>query len=87
VIIADEVYQNNVYSDEVKFTSFRKVLAEMGDPYKDNVELISMHSVSKGLMGECGLRGGYYETHNFDIFANDMLYKLKSIELCANTVG
>lgn len=87
VIIADEVYQNNVYSEEVKFTSFRKVLAEMGDPYKDNVELISMHSVSKGLMGECGLRGGYYETHNFDIFANDMLYKLKSIELCANTVG
>jgi len=59
----------------------------MGDPYKDNVELISLHSVSKGLQGECGLRGGYFEVHNFDRYANDMFYKLKSLELCANTVG
>ena len=59
----------------------------MGDPYKDNVELISMHSVSKGLMGECGLRGGYYETHNVDTYANEMLNKLKNIEICANTIG
>lgn len=42
----------------------RKVLNEMGDPYKDTVELISMNSVSKGVLGECGLRGGYMETHN-----------------------
>jgi len=48
VICADEVYQSNIYKD-VPFISFRKVLAEMGDPYKDSVELISMHSVSKGL--------------------------------------
>ena len=38
-------------------------------------------------MGECGLRGGYFEAHNFDEFANDMIYKLKSIELCSNTIG
>jgi len=38
----------------------------MGEPYSNNVELISMHSVSKGLQGECGLRGGYFETHNLD---------------------
>lgn len=48
VILADEVYQNNTYTD-VPFTSFRKVLAEMGEPYSNNVELISMHSTSKGL--------------------------------------
>ena len=86
VICADEVYQANIYTD-VPFISFRKVLAEMGEPYSDSVELLSMHSVSKGLQGECGFRGGYFEAHNLDIFADDMLYKLKSIELCSNTVG
>ena len=59
----------------------------MGDPYKDSVELVSFHSISKGLMGECGLRGGYMETVNFDPFATEMLYKLKSVELCSNTIG
>ena len=88
LIIADEVYQENIYyQDTSPFISFRKVLAEMGTPYRDSVELISMHSVSKGIMGECGFRGGYFETHNLDKFADEMLYKLKSIELCSNTVG
>lgn len=64
MILADEVYQNNIYSDTQKFISFRQVLAEMGAPYRNEVEVISYHSVSKGLMGECGLRGGYMETHN-----------------------
>lgn len=87
VLIADEVYQSNIYKNDRPFISMRKVLAEMGEPFRDNVELISLHSVSKGLQGECGLRGGYVEIHNFDKFANDMMYKLKSLELCANTVG
>lgn len=59
----------------------------MGPPYSDSIELISLHSVSKGLMGECGLRGGYFETVNLDNFAEEMFYKLKSIELCSNTIG
>jgi alanine transaminase len=87
LIMADEVYQRNIYYDDIPFISFRKVLAEMGMPYSNNVELISMHSVSKGLMGECGLRGGYFETHNLDPFASEMINKLKSIELCSNTIG
>lgn len=65
VICADEVYQSNIYTDK-PFISFRKVLAEMGNPYDKNVELLSMHSVSKGLQGECGFRGGYLEVHNMD---------------------
>ena len=65
LILADEVYQNNIYTD-VPFISFRKVLAEMGEPYSNKVELISLHSTSKGLLGECGLRGGYMETVNLD---------------------
>ena len=28
------------------------------------VELFSFHSTSKGLLGECGLRGGYLEITN-----------------------
>jgi aspartate/methionine/tyrosine aminotransferase len=59
----------------------------MGEPYSSNVELISLHSISKGLMGECGLRGGYFEAFNLDDFTMEMLYKLKSIELCSNTIG
>lgn len=87
MILADEVYQNNVYAKDKKFMSVRKVLNEMGDPYRSDVEVISMHSVSKGLLGECGLRGGYMETHNLSARGEAILYKLKSIELCSNTVG
>lgn len=65
----------------------RKVLHEMGEPYSNSVELISFNSVSKGMLGECGLRGGYFETHNLPSRAEEMIYKLKSIELCSNTVG
>ena len=42
----------------------RRVMAEMGEPWADETEMISMHSTSKGLLGECGLRGGYFEIHN-----------------------
>ena len=87
LIMADEVYQQNVYADEKEFISVRKVMHEMGDPYKDSVELISMNSISKGVLGECGLRGGYMETHNLSHRAEEALYKLKSIELCSNTPG
>lgn len=59
----------------------------MDKKYSDNIELLSLNSISKGLIGECGLRGGYMETHNLDSFVSDQLYKLKSIELCSNTVG
>lgn len=87
MILADEVYQTNIYTDKVPFISFRKVLAEMGEPFSNSVELISLHSVSKGLYAECGLRGGYYEHHNLDPFAKEMIYKVKSIEIASNTIG
>ncbi len=87
LICADEVYQANVYKEGAEFHSFRKVMHEMGEPYADSVELISYHSTSKGLMGECGFRGGYMETVNLDPFVSEQLYKMKSIELCSNTIG
>jgi len=39
------------------------------------------------MMGECGLRGGYFETHNLSDDAEALIFKLKSIELCSNTIG
>ena len=87
MILADEVYQQNIYKEGKEFISMRRVLHEMGEPYSHEVELVSMNSVSKGMLGECGLRGGYMETHNLSNRAEQIFYKLKSIELCANTPG
>lgn len=87
LILSDEVYQTNVYKENTVFVSMRKVLGDMGEPYSNNVELVSFNSISKGMMGECGLRGGYFEIHNLDRRAEAMIFKLKSIELCSNTVG
>ena len=49
VIIADEVYQENVYDAAIRFTSFRKVVKQMK---ADDVQLVSIHSISKGYTGE-----------------------------------
>ena len=38
-------------------------------------------------MGECGIRGGYFEMHNMDPDVGGMLYKLASISLCSNVMG
>ena len=87
MIIADEVYQTNIYKRGGIFVSCRRVLSELGRPYCDDVELISLNSVSKGMLGECGFRGGYYECHNLPQDAQDMMFKLKSMDLCGNTIG
>nr|AIT69935.1 alanine transaminase [Dumontia simplex] len=83
VIMADEVYQKNVYTEEKPFVSFKKVVSEL----RSQVELASFHSVSKGVMGECGLRGGYMEVLNMDQYVNELIYKLFSVSLCSNIVG
>ena len=85
VILADEVYQENIYGGE--FVSFAKVLG------KRDGALFSMHSTSKGFYGECGQRGGYVELRNppkvsgIDGDFVDVLLKQASVRLCANTAG
>lgn len=86
VLMADEVYQENVYAEDKRFVSFKKVLKDMGAGY-DDVELASFHSTSKGFTGECGRRGGYMELVNFNADAMEQLYKLVSINLCSNIEG
>ncbi|KAL2821980.1 pyridoxal phosphate-dependent transferase [Aspergillus granulosus] len=88
VVIADEVYQTNVFVGE--FTSFKKRLRELQQevPAKyDHVELVSLHSVSKGMVGECGHRGGYFELVGFDPLVAAQVYKFISIMLCPPVTG
>lgn len=87
VLMADEVYQENVYQDERPFVSARKVMMDLGAPYSTNTELISFHTVSKGTGGECGLRGGYVEFTNIHPGAIEEMYKICSINLSPNTTG
>ncbi|MGH0169077.1 UNVERIFIED_CONTAM: hypothetical protein FKN15_056155 [Acipenser sinensis] len=51
-LMADEVYQDNIYAQGCQFHSFKKVLYEMGPEYCNTVELASFHSTSKCYMGE-----------------------------------
>lgn len=91
-LMADEVYQENLW-ETAKFTSFRKVAFELNS-FQESVnrehpglQLISFHSISKGFLGECGLRGGYFELLGIPDDVKQELYKLASISLCSNTIG
>jgi len=85
VIIADEVYQENIYNGQ--FISIAKALGNL------NVPLFSLHSISKGFYGECGHRGGYLEVRNppkvqgSNLDFLDLLLKQASVSLCSNTAG
>ncbi|MDQ3099681.1 MAG: aminotransferase class I/II-fold pyridoxal phosphate-dependent enzyme [bacterium] len=83
-ILADEVYQENVYKEELSFISFAKVMHDLNE---NDVSLFSFHSVSKGYIGECGHRGGYVEMRNIPADVLAALEKLQSISLCSNVSG
>lgn len=85
VLLADEVYQRNVYNPSKTFLSTKKVALET--PGCENLQLVSFHSTSKGVIGECGRRGGYMELHNIDKHVQAQLYKLASSGLCSNVSG
>lgn len=92
VVLADEVYQTNVFEGE--FYSFKRGLRELQHDSTANVkgrfdslELASLHSISKGMVGECGHRGGYMELTGFDPDVVAQLYKFVSIQLCPPVVG
>merc|ERR1712003_557336 len=84
VLLADEVYQTNVYAENAEFVSAKKVAMDCN---LKNLQLVSFHSTSKGLIGECGRRGGYMELHHIDPYVQSQLYKLASSELCSGVVG
>ncbi|GJP50093.1 hypothetical protein CLOM_g9234 [Closterium sp. NIES-68] len=86
VLIADEVYQENVYAPDRKFLSFKKVARDMGVTASD-LALISCHSSSKGFYGECGRRGGYMEVTGLPSEVREAMYKVASVNLCSNVPG
>jgi aspartate/methionine/tyrosine aminotransferase len=83
ILLADEVYQDNIYASGKKFVSMRKVAYRI----HSKAQIFSFHSISKGYYGECGLRGGYVHLDNIDAGVNDEMYKMFSMSLCSNTVG
>ena len=85
VLLADEVYQANVYSQK-DFVSLKQVVRGLGSSF-DDLELISFHSTSKGLIGECGRRGGYMEVCGLHPQVKAAMIKLASIYLCPNLDG
>ena len=87
VLLADEVYQENVYNDESEFVSCKRAAYETGLLDEDAIELVSFHSVSKGVFGECGRRGGYMELVGIDPEVKDQIYKLASAGLCSTVTG
>ena len=84
VLLADEVYQNNLHRPNTHaFTSFKKVVAKKQSP----IPLVSFHSISKGVSGECGRRGGYFECTNFSEDVLALIYKMVSVGLCPPLAG
>ena len=83
-ILADEVYQENIYLPGDEFVSFAKMLHQ--SEAKD-VSLFSFHSCSKGFLGECGVRGGYFEYRHVPEDVAAQILKLQSVSLCANLPG
>lgn len=79
LLLADEVYQENVYGSK-PFHSFHSVVKGMG--LSDTFEMISYHSTSKGFLGECGRRGGYFQLSKaIDADVQDEMYKVASVNL------
>ncbi|KAL9087584.1 MAG: hypothetical protein Q9159_003534 [Coniocarpon cinnabarinum] len=92
VVLADEVYQTNVFEGE--FYSFKRGLRDLQEDKTanssgrfDTLELASLHSISKGMVGECGHRGGYMELVGFDPDVVAQIYKFISISLCPPVIG
>lgn len=86
VLLADEVYQENVYVPDKKFHSFKKIARSLGYGDKD-LSLVSFQSISKGYYGECGKRGGYMEVTGFNTEVREQIYKVASVNLCSNITG
>mmetsp|Transcript_128951 Transcript_128951/g.223719 ORF Transcript_128951/g.223719 Transcript_128951/m.223719 type:complete len:510 (+) Transcript_128951:53-1582(+) len=91
LILADEVYQENIYDDTKQFHSFKKVLSQTIQKHPEggygDVQVVSFHSNSKGLIGECGIRGGYAEFFNFSDDTMAVFLKMASVSLCSSAIS
>ncbi|KAK3130129.1 hypothetical protein QOZ80_6BG0489340 [Eleusine coracana subsp. coracana] len=86
VILADEVCQDNIYSENKKFNSFKKVARSL-DYDENDLSIVSFHSSSMGFYGESGRRGGYMEISGVGADVKDQIYKVASVTICPNIAG
>jgi len=80
-LIADEVYMENDLNNQ--FISMRKIFIQNNIKNK----LYSLHSCSKGFIGECGFRGGYINALNLEEIDKCTIEKLLSMRLSPNSIG
>ncbi|CAN7944921.1 unnamed protein product, partial [Ixodes hexagonus] len=94
------IFEHNIYTEQVQFHSFRKVMHKMGKPWS-NTQLITFNSLSKGFMAEispcivackfterhiAGLQCGYFEVANLN--GHDKKRLLKTlVELLPSTLA
>ncbi|KAK4413718.1 Alanine aminotransferase 1, mitochondrial [Sesamum alatum] len=90
VLLADEVYQENIYVPDKQFHSFKKVARSMGYGEKD-ISLVFFSSLCRKvwwlLWRMWGKRGGYMEVTGFSPEIREQIYKLASVNLCSNISG
>ena len=91
LLLADEVYQENVFPPS-EFKSCKFALRSLQathamDEKYSTLQLISLQSVSKGMVGEGGQRGGYFEAAGFSPFCKQQIQKLVTYTLQPTTVG
>jgi len=86
VLFADEVYQETLFTNEAQFHSCKKVLRDLGHEYI-KFQLMSIHSVSKGIYGECGLRGAYLELVAFSKEVKRQFRNKLTPHSCPSTIG
>jgi alanine transaminase len=92
VIVADEVYQENIFPG-FQFVSCKATMRRLQeekaptDPCYGALQLISLHSISKGMMGEGGQRGGYFEAVGFPPDMHDQIRKFITYMLQPASAG
>ncbi|KAF2676316.1 putative alanine transaminase [Lentithecium fluviatile CBS 122367] len=92
VLLADEVYQENLFPGYT-FVSCKAALRRVQttrssqDTRYSSLQLISLHSVSKGMVGEGGQRGGYFEAIGFPSEVREQLQKLITYMLQPASAG
>ncbi|EJU01616.1 transaminase [Dacryopinax primogenitus] len=85
VLLADEVYQVNIHDPTREWVSFSSLARK--EPSDPKMAIVSFHSISKGVAGECGRRGGYFELLNFPPEVTAQIYKMASVGLCPPVQG
>uniref|UniRef100_A0AAV2KXC5 alanine transaminase n=1 Tax=Knipowitschia caucasica TaxID=637954 RepID=A0AAV2KXC5_KNICA len=85
LLLVDEIYQDFIFEDMVEFTSYKKMLYEMGPPYSDTTQMAYFHSISS--IGEGGFRAGYMELVNIDAEVKHFVDTMLCTDISTSVMG